>query len=211
MAARLIGLPQPHAVRPGQPVESLDCRVQELGVGREGDGLGLHGGVDRDAGQVVAAQRAGCMRDPQALGQQKLQSLAEPGAPMAQVGTLVRENVLEELFPGEELEIGVVDPALAHRFVGQREDVLEQQKSDDEAALDARASLVAVERRDLAIEPVPVELARQPHQLVLEVDDLVQPGPEQIAGARRLPLLWSHRSPPMRNGITIRRQRESQK
>jgi hypothetical protein len=32
---------------------------------------------------------------------------------------------------------------------------------------------------------------------VLEVDDLVQPGSEQIAFARRLPLLWPHRSPPM--------------
>jgi hypothetical protein len=43
---------------------------------------------------------------PQALGQQQLQLVAEPLAPMAQVGALVRELVLEELFPGEELEIG---------------------------------------------------------------------------------------------------------
>jgi len=29
---------------------------------------------------------------------------------------------------------------------------------------------------------------------MLQVDDLIEPGPEQIAFARRLRLLWSHRS-----------------
>jgi hypothetical protein len=46
------------------------------------------------------------VRHPQALGQQQLQLVAEPLAPMAQVRALVRE----ELFAGEELEIRVVDP-----------------------------------------------------------------------------------------------------
>jgi hypothetical protein len=36
----------------------------------------------------------------------------------------VREDMLEELRPGEVLEIGVVDPALPHLVIGQREDVL---------------------------------------------------------------------------------------
>jgi hypothetical protein len=35
-----IGLPQPHPAFAGQPVEPLDRRMQQLGVGREGDGLG---------------------------------------------------------------------------------------------------------------------------------------------------------------------------
>jgi hypothetical protein len=47
--------------------------MQQLGVGREADRLGLHGGVHRHPRQVLAAQRAGLMRDPQALGQQQLQ------------------------------------------------------------------------------------------------------------------------------------------
>lgn len=38
---------------------------------------------------------------------------------MAQVRALVREDVLEELFAGEVLEMRVVDPALAHILVGQ--------------------------------------------------------------------------------------------
>ena len=47
------------------------------------------------------------MRDPQALGQQQFQLAAEAFAPMAQVGALVREFVLEELLTGEVLEIRV--------------------------------------------------------------------------------------------------------
>ena len=54
-----VGLPQPHPVLPGQAVEPFDRRVQQLGIGRESDGLGLHRGVDRDPGQILRAQRAG--------------------------------------------------------------------------------------------------------------------------------------------------------
>jgi hypothetical protein len=43
--------------------------MQQLGIGRKRDGLGLHGGVDRDPLEVPRAQRAGLVRDPQALGQ----------------------------------------------------------------------------------------------------------------------------------------------
>lgn len=44
------------------------------------------------------------MGQAQALGQQKLQPVAEPLGPVAQARALMRELVLEELFPGEELE-----------------------------------------------------------------------------------------------------------
>jgi hypothetical protein len=45
-------------------------------------------------------------------------------------------------------------------------DVLEQQKPDDEAGLNPRPALVAIERRDLAIDPVPVDLAGELYQLM---------------------------------------------
>ena len=89
--------------------------------------------------------------------------------------------MLEELFPGEVLEIRVMHPALAYAFVGKSVDVLEQQQPDHEAGLDPGPALVAVERRNLAVDPCPVELACELHQLVLHVDDLLEPGPEQIA------------------------------
>ena len=93
----------------------------------------------------------------------------------------MREAVLEELLSGEVLEIRIIDPALAHAFVGQPVNVLEQQQPDRKARLDPGPALVAVERRDLAVDPVPIDLAGKQNQLVLQVDDLVQPRPEQIA------------------------------
>src|SRR4051812_32816770 len=112
---------------------------------------------------------------------------------MAQVRAFVRQSVPEKLFAGEELEIRVVDPALAHPLIGQPVNVLEQQQPDHEAGLDARPAVLAVERRDLAVDPVPIDLAGKQNQLVLQVDDLVQPCPEQIVRSCRLVLPRPHR------------------
>jgi hypothetical protein len=97
---------------------------------------------------------------------------------MAEVRALVWELVLEERLAGEVLEVWIVDPALAHALVGQPVDLLEQQQADHEAALDPGTALVAVERGNLAVEPRPVDPAGELHQLVLHVDDLVEPRAE---------------------------------
>src|ERR1700686_1529584 len=117
---------------------------------------------------------------------------------MAQVRALMRELVLEKLFSGEELEIGIIDPALARAFIGQSVNLLEQQQPDRKPRRDPGPALVAVERGDLAVDKVPVDLAGELRQFVLEVDDLVQPRSEQIARSSGLGLLRSHRSPPKR-------------
>jgi hypothetical protein len=98
--------------------------------------LRLNRGIDSDPSEVFGAQCAAFVRDPQALGQEQFELLSEPLAPMAQVRTLVRKLVLEEFRTGEVLEIGIVNPALTYRFVGQRKDVLEQEQPDDETSLD---------------------------------------------------------------------------
>ena len=121
------------------------------------------------------------MRDPQAFGQQQLQLITQPFAPVAQIRAFVRKLVLKERFPGEMLEIRVMDPALADTLVGQPVDMLEQQQPDHEPGLNPWAALVAVERRDLAVNPVPADLAGELHQLVLHIDDLLEPRSEQIA------------------------------
>ena len=87
-----------------------------------------------------------------------------------------------------------MDPALAGAFIGQPVNMFEQQKPDHESGLDSGPALVAVERRDLVIEPFPVELAGELHQFVPHVDDLIEPRPEQIAFTRRHMLLRPHRS-----------------
>jgi hypothetical protein len=130
---------------------------------------------------------------------------------MAQVRALVRKDVLEKLFAGEELKIWVVDPALAHPLIGQPVNVLEQQKPDHEAGLDPRPAVLAVERGDLVVEPVPIDLAGEQNQLVLHVDDLIQPRPEQIVRSRRLVLLRPHRPLRCRQGIMLPASRESRK
>ena len=71
--------------------------------------------------------------------------------------------------------------------------MFEQKEPDDEPGLDPGPALVAIERRDLAIDPVLVDLAGELHQLVLHVDDLVEPGTKQITFPRRRRLLRSHR------------------
>jgi hypothetical protein len=175
-----IGLPQPHAVLAGQPVQSLDRRVQQLGIGRERDGLGLHCGVDRDPLEITGPQCTAFVSNPQAFGQQQLQLVTQPLAPVAQIRALVRKLVLEELLPGEVLKIWIMDPALADALVGQPVDVFEQQQPDHEPGFNPRPALVAVERCDLAVDPLPVDLASELHQLVLHIDDLLEPRSEQI-------------------------------
>src|SRR5436189_5762263 len=66
--------------------------------------------------------------DARSARSQQLQLGAEPAAPMAQIGVLVRKGVLEELLAGEVLEIRVIDPTLADLLIGQCKDLLEQQQ-----------------------------------------------------------------------------------
>src|SRR5262245_157089 len=151
------------------------------------------------------------MRHPQAFCQQQLQLVAQPLAPMAQVRALVRKLVPEKLLSGEVLEIRVMHPALADTLVGQSVDVLEQQQPNHEPDLNPRPAFVAVERRDLAVDPLPFDLACKLHQLVLHVDDLLEPRSEQIARSRRLMLLRPHRSLQCSHRITPADSRKSSK
>ena len=77
------------------------------------------------------------------------------------------------------------------------------------AASACRADPYTVERRDLAVEPIPIDPLGKLHQLMIQVDDLVDPRPEQIARARRNTLLRPHRSPSPSS--TRRRRREPRK
>jgi hypothetical protein len=151
------------------------------------------------------------VRHPQALGQEKLQLVAEALAPMAQVRALVRKLVLEELLSSELLEVRVVDPALAHAFVGQAVNVLEQKKPDHKPCRNSGPTTLAVQRRQLAVDEIPVDLARELHQLVSHIDDLVQSRAEQITRSCRLVLLRPHRFLRYGDRITLRDSRESAK
>src|SRR5215467_2201139 len=77
---------------------------------------------------------------------------------MAQVRALVRKLVPEELLSGEVLEVWIIDPAFAHAFVGQSVNMLEQKKPDHKLCRNSRPATVAVQRRDLAVDELPVDL-----------------------------------------------------
>src|SRR5437762_10852012 len=193
-------------------VSPLIAACKSFASGREGDVLGLHGGIDRDPRQILRPQRPALVRHPQALGEEKFQLVAEALAPMAQVRALVRKLVLEELLSSEVLEIRVIDPALARTFVGEPVNMLEQKKPDHKPCRNSRPTTVAVQRCDLAVDKVPVDLTRELHQLVPHVDDLVQLRAEQITRSCRLVLFRPHRS--LRYGgdrITLLDSRESRK
>src|ERR1700694_573897 len=130
---------------------------------------------------------------------------------MAQVRAFVRELMLKKLLASKVLEVRVMDPALAHALVGQPVNVLEQQQPDCKPRRDPRPALVAVERCDLAVDKVPVDPAGELHQLVLHVDDLIEPRPEQIVRTRRLVLLRSHRALRCNQRIMLRQKGESRK
>src|SRR5262245_66267104 len=57
----------------------------------------------------------------------------------------------------------------------------------------------------------PVDLAGKLHQLVPQIDDLVEPGPEQIALSCRRALLGSHCRPPLRSESRLDSQENRQK
>src|SRR5262245_24287752 len=58
---------------------------------------------------------------------------------------------------------GIIDPAFAHAFVGQSVNMLEQKKPDHKLCRNSRPATVAVQRRDLAVDELPVDLAHELH------------------------------------------------
>ena len=94
----LVGLAQLDASFPGQLHQPLARPMHELGVGRKGHRLGLHGGVDDHLGEVGGLRRAGARGDREALLDQRDELLLpHPLAPARQRRAVERQLVLEEL------------------------------------------------------------------------------------------------------------------
>ena len=66
---------------PGQLCQPLARPMHELGVGRKGHRLGLHGGVDDHLGKIGRLRRAGAGGDREALLDQRDEPLLPPRAP----------------------------------------------------------------------------------------------------------------------------------
>jgi hypothetical protein len=118
--------------------------MQQLGIGREGDGLGLYGGVHRDPLEVTRA-RADLLRHTQARGQQQLLTCCQ-GVSSSGSGHFARARTRAGKSP-RRCSVGNTDrrPSAAHGFAEQTVDVFEQTEPDDEPGLDPGPAL-AIER-----------------------------------------------------------------
>ena len=181
-----------------EPHQALSRPVHQLGIGRKGDRLLLHGGVEDHLGEVGGLGRAGAGGDGQALLQERQQPLlAEALAPARQRRALERQLVLKELLATEQLEIRVLQPARTERLVGEIVQVLEDGQAGHQPGRQRwPAGIIVVKLAEARLEKAPVDRARERHQRVGQVDDLIEPRPEQIRLAALASLLRSHRPLP---------------
>ena len=94
--------------------QTLARLVDQLGVGREGDVLLRHRGVDHGAGEVGGLRGPGLHRHRQALLQQRGQALlAHPLTPAGHRRTVQRQLVTKEFGAAKILIIRVLKPARA--------------------------------------------------------------------------------------------------
>src|SRR5215212_813181 len=112
-------------------------------------------------------------------------------------------GVLEELLSAEELEVGVLDPALTQHLIGEVVHVLEDGEPSHRACGKGwAAGAVLVDRPEPLLKQVPVNGSREPHKRMLRIDNLVEPGPEEVDLACDLPLLGPHETPRRRIDAT---------
>jgi hypothetical protein len=115
--------------------------------------------------------------------------LSHPLAPARQRGAIKNQAVLEKLLATEVLEVRVLYPALAQHLVGQIVAVLEDRKPRHQPRRQRwTAGFVDVNRAQLVLQEPPIDRPRQPHQRMIEIDDLIEPRAKQIllAGLTRL-------------------------
>jgi hypothetical protein len=98
-----------HVSRRSDTSSPIQCSVIALGVGREGDVLGCTVASTVTRARFPGVQRSAVVCHAQTLGQQQLELVAQALAPVAKIGALVREAVLEEHLAGEVLEVRIFD------------------------------------------------------------------------------------------------------
>jgi hypothetical protein len=170
----------------------LDGAVGEPGIGRMRDRLG---GVHHDPLEILGLDRPGPVGHRKAFLQQCDELLlTQPLAPAGQRRAIERQLVPEYHFAAEILEIRVLDPPVAQRLVGQIVHVLEDEQPGHQPRRQRRLSRPdTTERTKAPGQKIPIDLLRQPHQRMAEVDDLRQRRPKQVI--LTIVARLAHRSP----------------
>jgi hypothetical protein len=184
-------------VRLRQAHQAFPGPVHQPGVGRERDRLLLDRGVHDHLPEVGGFGSPGAGRDRKAFLEKGHQPLfAHPLAPARQRRAVEGQRVPEELLAAEQLEIRVLEPALAQHLVGDIVQVLEDRQARHQPRRQGRLTgTVAVDRPAALFEKAPVDRPRQLRERMGQVHDLVEPRPEEVVLARLAPLSGSHHSP----------------
>ena len=169
--------------------------MHELGVGREGDRLRLHRRIDDHPRKVRRFGRAGARRRRQALLDQRGELVfAHPLAPASKRRAVEGRLVLKEFLAAEQLKVRVLDPALAQRLVRQVVHRLEDRQTRHEPPRQRRMpGPVRIDRAEPLLQKPPVDRAAELRQRMADIDDLIEPRPEQIVLSALPPLLRPHR------------------
>jgi hypothetical protein len=96
---------------------------------------------------------------------------------MAKVGharTLQRKGMLKIFLAAKILHVRIALPALAHRFIRQPLDMLQQMQSHHQPDRQPRSPCLAVVRRKMRFQPRPIDQITQPHQFMAQIDDVFQ-------------------------------------
>src|ERR1700756_2749169 len=89
--------------------------------------------------------------------------------------------MLEELLPTEELEIGILDPAVTQRLIAEVVRVCEKRQACHQLRRQRRAAgAIRIDRSELRLQKPPIDRARKLHQCMRQINDPIQPGAEQI-------------------------------
>ena len=127
-------------------------------------------------------------------------------APPGERGAIKRQFVLEEFLAAQQLVIRVFQPALAQHLVRQIVHVFEDRQAGHQSRRQRRpARDVAVDRSQLLLEEAPIDAEGQFREWMCRINDLVEPGPQQVVLAALASLLGSHRIARLlcqRDGIT---------
>ena len=114
----------------------------------------------------------------------------------------------KELLAAEQLEIGVFQPAIAQRLVGEIVHMLEDGETGHEPCGQRRTTgNVGVDGAEALFQKTPVDRADEHDQRVTHVDDLIEPRTKQIPLPAVSPLLRTHCESPCRPFVEGRESR----
>ena len=146
-----------------------------------GDRFLLHRGVHRHGFCRLHAQRPTAVCCGQRFLQQSFQRLlAHPMAKVRHARTLQRKRMLKIFLTAKILHVRIALPALAHRFIRQPLDMLQQMQPHHQPDRQPWSPGRAVVRRKMRFQPGPIDQTTQSHQFMAQVDDVFQLRSEQF-------------------------------